>query len=115
MSIFQRIWWFLCAIFYPKYLIDLKEKYKTALFQQMLPLCQSDMDKLTCQEFFKQMAVFDNCVVQKNITGCIFSMNVMLGLHERIQENDQLGRCIGQLCSQYIQNLRSLGVKVIYA
>lgn len=112
---------FFRAIYYAIYSLLFGKSLRRKYFQQrrkvtrlMFRFCTSDYERITCEDFCHQLNVFDKQMNRLNIDGCVFSINTMIGLRERIKDNEKLLIILNNLCIVHAVILRSFGVKAVF-
>ncbi len=112
-NFFRVIYYKIYMLFFGK---SLKKQYYTnrkKIIQLMFKLCESEYERLTCSDVCTQLNVFHRQMMNQNIQGCVFTVNSMIGLRDKVVDNEKLFALVNCLCTFHALILRSFGVDAV--
>lgn len=112
---------FFRSIYYTIYMAIFDKSLKKQFFnnrkkiiQLMFKTCESEYERLTCADICTQLNIFHRQMANKNIQGCVFTVNSMIGLRDKVIDNEKLFSLVNCLCVFYSLILRSFGIDAVY-
>lgn len=112
MDFLRRIFFALYSLLFPRSYRRMLQKERAQMFQFLYHLCQTEYEYCTCKYLKQQVINFEKQFKNSNYRGCLFAVNTMLGLRDRIQNNDNLLQCMRIICKVHIAILHSAGYEV---
>lgn len=114
INFFRTIYYIIYSFFFGNRLKQKYIKQRNKVLRVMFSLCKSDYERLTCQDLCHQINVLNRQIARANVDGCVFTINSMIGLRDKIRDNEKLYIILNNLCIVHAMSLRPLGIQAVF-